>query len=160
MIETIAHIAIVAANIISWMVLLVLAVFIGNRISRKGTKTGWFKRFILKLRKKHITLSKWLIVLGLIHGIGALVALPHFTDYQGSDFLAGIICMVLLILLGLSVQIKRIKPSWIFWHRALAIAFLVTITWHLAVEIPMVEREGHSFVMKVEEKSLAYTETR
>jgi len=145
MIETAAFISVLAANILGWLILLFVSVFVFKNILRKGEKTGWLKRQFLKLRKKHIPMGKSMITLACLHGICACAVLPHFSSLEGSDFTAGISGMILLVLLGFSYRMRRsLGSKWIFVHRGLALAFVVAISWHLTTEAPIIELVTHA----------------
>lgn len=100
-------------------------------IARKSViKSKDYKKFFIKLNKymrnTHIYLGVLLIITGFIHGV--------FSSQDVFTINLGTACWVVSILLGISWAIRKIlkKPgSWIKYHRALTVVFILTLGLHL-----------------------------
>lgn len=133
-----------SANIIWVLTFLVSTIFILRIVGKKYAKNCWINKSYRVLRKKHIPLGVGLIIVSLLHGIGAYIGISYVSlTLTILNFTGGIVCLIILVLLcGSYVLRQKIKPYWMFWHRALAIVFFIAFVWHVVVEVPVIQEEA------------------
>lgn len=102
-------------------------IYILRKVGKNRDKNCWVNRKNRSLRKKHIPIGIATMITGLFHAIWA-------SNKHGWYLSWGKVAGVLLILLCLSyIFRKKLKSSWIIWHRILTVAFVISIILHIAL---------------------------
>lgn len=99
------------------------------KFNKRITKTKIYKF----LRKRHIAISKLLIVTSIIHG--------YLSSYKLLSLNAGSITLFVFILLALSFYLRKklkINKTWIIYHRYLTLIALIVLALHLLFVQPFI----------------------
>ncbi|MFA9398172.1 MAG: FMN-binding protein, partial [Clostridiaceae bacterium] len=115
------------AKISTALAILAAIIFFLRVINKRcfNNKNIFLKSINKFLRKYHKFIGIILVFTGLIHGI--------FSSYDVLSLNMGTICWVLSLLLGLNFMFKKKckHKAWIYYHRLLTIAFILTLIIHI-----------------------------
>ena len=115
------------------LTILVCIIFVLRMIGKKRDKQSWINKLNRRLRKMHIPLGIALAVTAFVHAIFSSTGI--FTPIWGA------LCLIFLVLTCLTWFFRKKKEF--KWHRALTVAFLITLVLHLA-ELPTLKAENSS----------------
>jgi len=105
-------------------------------VGKKCDKQNWLNRLNRRLRKMHIPLGIALAVTAFVHAIFSSTGI--FAPIWGA------LCLIFLVLTCLTWLFRKKKGfSFMKWHRALTVVFLITLVLHLA-ELPALKAENSS----------------
>ena len=118
------------------LTILVCVIFVLRISGKKCKPDGWVNRLNRKLRKIHIPLGLALLIAAFVHAI--------FSSTGIFALIWGALCLFFLALTCLTWFFRKRKGfNFMKWHRALTVAFLITLVLHLA-ELPALKAENPS----------------
>jgi len=118
------------------LTILVCIIFVLRIAGKKCKPGGWVNRLNRRLRKIHIPLGLALLIAAFIHAV--------FSSTGIFVLIWGVLCLVFLALTCLTWFFRKKKGfNFMKWHRALTVAFLITLALHLA-EVPSLKAENSS----------------
>jgi len=118
------------------LTILVCIIFVLRMVGKKRDKQNWLNRLNRRLRKMHIPLGIALAVTAFVHAIFSSTGI--FAPIWGA------LCLIFLVLTCLTWLFRKKKGfSFMKWHRALTVVFLITLVLHLA-ELPALKAENSS----------------
>ena len=107
------------------LTILVCIIFVLRMIGKKRDKRSRIYRLNRRLRKMHIPLGIALAVTAFVHAIFSSTGI--FAPIWGA------LCLIFLVLTCLTWFFRKKKGfNFMKWHRALTVAFLITLILHLA----------------------------
>ena len=118
------------------LTILVCVIFVLRIAGKKCKPDGWVNRLNRRLRKIHIPLGIALAVTAFVHAIFSSTGI--FAPIWGA------LCLIFLVLTCLTWFFRKKKGfNFMKWHRALTVAFLITLILHMA-ELPALKTENSS----------------
>lgn len=111
------------AQLSSVLGILVSIIYILRRMGRQYPKDHWCNVLDRKLRQIHKPLGVTLMIVASLHMLCSLTYLL--------DCIWGIICMVVILLLGASYMIRKKTKRWLMINRILTLIFVVTMLLHI-----------------------------
>ena len=118
------------------LTILVCIIFVLRMTGKNHDKQSWINRLNRRLRKMHIPLGIALAVTAFVHAIFSSTGI--FAPIWGA------LCLIFLVLTCLTWFFRKKKGfNFMKWHRALAVAFLITLILHMA-ELPALKTENSS----------------
>jgi cytochrome b561 len=155
MIEVALNITSITSDVIKPLTLALCIIYVLRRAGKKRGRESRVNRLNRMLRKIHIPLGITLIVVSLLHGIAAWLALPHVSrEFTALDFPWGLAGMVFLLGLAASYLLrKKLKPNWLRWHRVLTLCFLLTVVLHIGLEAQAIQAEEHQIKIPVDQSA-------
>ena len=118
------------------LTILVCIIFVLRMIGKKRDKQSWVNRLNRRLRKMHIPLGIALAVTAFVHAVFSSTGI--FAPIWGA------LCLIFLVLTCLTWFFRKKKGfNFMKWHRALTVAFLITLILHMA-ELPTLKAENSS----------------